>query len=464
HESTILTKAGETRAISWTYSASADAAGRATYVVGFGQDVTEQRRMQASLEQTKRELQEANRALSRLATTDYLTGLVNRRQADDLLRREVARARRQCTSVAVVMMDLDHFKVINDTRGHGVGDLCLKHVAEQFRERLRTSDVVARYGGEEFLFVLPDTDIDEAAMLADQVRRRIQDNPLRHQGEDIRISLSGGVAVYQLHLDTRPEELVHWADEAMYCAKNVGGNRIVVWDDMKQGHVEPSLTSTRQARELRRRVESLSRRNRHTFLENVYRLVDSIESRNPYTEGHSEHVAQYADAVARELGLPDEEVALIHRSARLQDLGKAAIPEEVIWKDTPLSKSDWALVCQHPAAAVKILERLSFLHREVHLIRHHHERPDGRGYPDGLAGDAIALGSRVMAVAEALDAMTRDRPHRSALALAQALEQLRGGAFKQFDHTVVEAAVTAAGKAEDWPLARAPAVAADAPT
>jgi len=464
HEGTILTKAGQTRAISWTYSASADATGRATYVVGFGQDVTEQRRMQASLEQTKRELQEANRALSRLATTDYLTGLVNRRQADDLLRREVARARRQCTSVAVVMMDLDHFKVINDTRGHGVGDLCLKHVAEQFRQRLRASDVVARYGGEEFLFVLPDTDLDEAAMLADQVRRRIQDNPLRHEGEDIRISISGGVALYQLHQDSRPEELVHWADEAMYCAKNVGGNRIVVWDDMKQGHVEPSLTSTRRARELRRRVESLSRRNRHTFLENVNRLVDAIESRNPYTEGHSEHVARYADAIARELGLPDEEVALIHRAARLQDLGKAAIPEEAIWKDAPLSKSDWALVCQHPAATVKILERLSFLHREVHLIRHHHERPDGRGYPDGLAGDAIALGSRVMAVAEALDAMTRQRPHRSALTLAQALEQLRGGAFKQFDHTVVEAAVTAAGKAEDWPLARAPAVAADAPT
>ena len=464
HESTVLTKAGETRAISWTYSASADAGGRATYVVGFGQDVTGQRRMQASLEQTKRELQEANRALSRLATTDYLTGLVNRRQADDLLRREVARARRQCTSVAVVMMDLDHFKAINDTRGHGVGDLCLKHVAEQFRERLRTSDVVARYGGEEFLFVLPDTDLDEAAMLADQVRRRVQDHPLRHGGEDIRLSLSGGVAVYQFHLDSPPEKLVHWADEAMYCAKNVGGNRIVIWDDMKQGHVEPSLTSTRQARELRRRVESLSRRNRRAFLENVNRLVDSIESRNPYTEGHSEHVARYAAAIARELGLPDEEVALIHRAARLQDLGKAAIPEEAIWKDAPLSKSDWALVCQHPAASVKILERLSFLHREVHLIRHHHERPDGRGYPDGLAGDAIALGSRVMAVAEALDAMTRQRPHRPALTLAQALEQLRGGAFKQFDHTVVEAAVTAAGKAEDWPLARAPAVAAAAPT
>jgi len=464
HESTLLTKSGQRRALSWTYSVSKDEVGHATYIVGFGQDVTEQRRMQASLQQAQRQLQEANRALSRLATTDDLTGLVNRRQADELLRREVARARRQCTPMAVVMMDLDHFKAINDTHGHGVGDLCLKHVAQQFRERLRASDVVARYGGEEFLLVLPETDLDEAAMLADQVRHRVQDHPLRHKGEDIRLSLSGGVAVYELHPNPPPSVLIDWADEAMYCAKNVGGNRVVVWDDLKHGKVEPSLTSTRQARHLQRRVESLGRRNRRTFLENVCRMLDEIESRSPYAEGHSRNVASYAAAIARQLDLPDEEVVLVRRASRLQDLGKAAIPEEMIWKDAPLSKSDWALVCQHPAAAVKILQRLSFLNREVHLIRHHHERPDGRGYPDGLVGEAVPMGSRVMAVAEALDAMTRDRPHRSALTLEQALEQLRRGAFKQFDSTVVQAAVAAAAEADDWPLARASAPAAEAPT
>jgi diguanylate cyclase (GGDEF)-like protein len=362
------------------------------------------------------------------------------------------------------MMDLDHFKAINDSRGHGVGDRCLKHVANHFRERLRTSDIVARYGGEEFLLVLPDTDVDEAAMLADQVRRRVMDRPIEHEGEQIRISLSGGVAVYQLHHDSPPEELIHWADEAMYCAKNVGGNRIVVWDDLKHGKVEPSLVATREALELRRRVESLGRRNRQTFLKNVCQMIDAVESRNPYTEGHSRNVARYATAIARQLGVAADEVGLIQRASRLQDIGKAAIPEDTIWKDAPLSKSDWALVCQHPAAAVKILQRLSFLHREVHLIRHHHERPDGRGYPDGLGGDAIPLGSRVMAVAEALDAMTRERPHRPALTLQEALEQLHAGVFKQFDITVVQAASAAAEKAGDWPLATADAVAADVPS
>ncbi len=457
HESTIVTKGSDRRSLSWAYSASVDEDGAAAYVVAFGQDVTEQRRMQASLEQAKRELEEANQALSRLATTDYLTGLVNRRQADQLLRRELARARRACQPLAVVMMDLDHFKAINDTRGHEVGDLCLRHVAGQLRERLRTTDVVARYGGEEFLLVLPETGLDQAAMLADQVRRRIQDTPLRHGGDEIRLALSAGVAIFELHRDAAPDRLVRWADEAMYCAKNLGGNRVVVWDDIKQGNVEPSLTSTPRARELRRRVESLGQRNRHAFLDNLCRLIDSIESRNPYTAGHSRHVAQYAAAIARELGLQDDEIDLVGRAARLQDLGKAAIPDETIWKDAPLTKSDWAMVCQHPAATVKILGRLSFLSREVHLIRHHHERPDGRGYPDGLLGEAIPQGARIMAVAEALEAMTRDRPHRPALPLDVVLEQLRAAAFKQFDAAVVEAVAAVAEKAADWPLATAPA-------
>ena len=457
YESALLTKDGRSRSLFWTYSASADEDGRVTFVVGFGQDVTEQRQMQESLQAAKQELEEANRALSRLATTDYLTGLVNRRQADLLLEREIARARRQCTPVSVVMMDLDHFKAINDTRGHEVGDLCLRHVAEMLRTRLRSTDIVARYGGEEFLLVLPGTEPGQAALLADQIRRCIQATPVQYEGESIPLSLSAGVAVFELHRGTLPDTLVRWADEAMYCAKNLGGNRVVVWDDMREGNVEPSLTSTQQAQELRRRVESLGRHNRHVFLRNLYQMIDAVEARNPYTEGHSRNVARYAAAIARGLGMADDEVAIISRAAMLQDLGKAAIPCEAIWKDEPLSKSDWALVCQHPAASVKILGRIGFLHREVHLIRHHHERPDGRGYPDGLAGEAIPPGLRIMAVAEALDAMTRDRPHRPPLALPDALDQLRGGAFKQFDRNAVEAAIAEAARTGDWPLARSPA-------
>jgi len=457
HEGTLLTKDGQPRILFWTYSASYDEDGRATFVVGFGQDVTEERQMQESLRATQHELEEANRALSRLANTDYLTGLVNRRQADLLLEREVARARRHCTPVSVVMMDLDRFKVINDTHGHEVGDLCLKHVAEILRGRLRGTDIVARYGGEEFLLVLPGADSEQAAVLADQIRRRLQDTPVQREGDAIPLTLSAGVAVFELPRNTVPDTLVRWADEAMYCAKNLGGNRVVVWDDMQEGNVEPSLTATRQAQQLRRSVESLGRQNRQVFLRNLYQMIDTLEARNPYTAGHSRNVAHYATAIARELGLSDDHVAVIARAAMLQDLGKAAIPHDAIWKDEPLSKSDWALVCQHPAVSVKILGRIAFLQREVHLIRHHHERLDGRGYPDGLAGEAIPLGSRIMAVAEALDAMTRDRPHRSTLSLAEALKQLRAGAFKQFDYQVVEAAAAAAARTDDWPLTGSPA-------
>ncbi len=455
HESVILTKGGRRRCISWAYSATSDEEGRRGYVVAFGQDVTARRRIQASLRRAKRELEVANRSLARLASTDYLTGLLNRRQADQLLHRELARARRAASPLTVVMMDLDRFKAINDTRGHEAGDRCLQHVGALLRERLRATDVVARYGGEEFLLVLPETGIEEAAVLVDQLRRRVMDQPAVHGDEPIRLTLSAGLAAFELHRPADAETLVRRADEAMYCAKNLGGNRVVIWDDIERDAVEPSLTATERARQLRQRVESLSRSNRQTFLENLYRLVDAVEARSPYNVGHSRHVAAYAEAIARELGLEPGEVEVVRRAARLQNLGKAAIPEEVIWKDAPLTKRDWALVCQHPAATVKILEHLSFLHREVNLIRHHHERPDGRGYPDGLMGEAIPLGSRIMAVAEALDAMTRPRPHRPALSLTDALDQLRGGALRQFDRRVVEATALAAAKAPDWPLAAA---------
>jgi ribonuclease P protein subunit RPR2 len=159
-------------------------------------------------------------------------------------------------------------------------------------------------------------------------------------------------------------------------------------------------------------------------------------------------------AIAREMGLALEDAGVVNRAARLKDIGRAALPPDMLWKAGPLTKDDWILVRQHPAVSVKILRRLSFLRREPTVVRHHHERPDGRGYPDGLSGDNIPLESRILAVADALEAMTRDRPYRPALSLADALRHLRAGVPGLFDTQVVAATEVAAAKAAGWPLAR----------
>ena len=448
----ILIKSGERRLVAWTYTVLTDVANRPTHAVMFGHDVTAERQMVASLEEAKGALERANQELERLATTDYLTGLFNRRQANILFTREMARSRRHQTPIGVALLDLDHFKVVNDTHGHEVGDAVLKHVADQLRERLRASDVIARYGGEEFLIVLPETGLSEAARLADLVRRRIQENVLVCGDARIHQSTSLGVTVLEPGQDISIEELVRRADEAMYCAKNLGGNRVVMWNRSAEGQTDSSLVVSEEVEKLRSHVQAFSRGSPEAFFENVCRLAETLEARNHYTVHHSANVAQYAAAIAREMGFSEADIATIHRAAMLHDLGKAAIPDDVLWKDATLSESDWALISQHPAATVKILDRLPFLHRETFIVRYHHERPDGRGYPDGLMGAAIPMEARILAVADALEAMTHPRPYRGALALPEAIEQLHGGVPHQFDADVVAAATTAARKAADWPL------------
>jgi diguanylate cyclase (GGDEF)-like protein len=198
-------------------------------MAAFGCDVTEQRQMQESLERAKADLERANVDLERLATTDYVTGLINRRLASALFEREVVRSRRACTPLAAILMDLDRFKAINDTYGHEAGDAVLRGVAPAIAARLRTSDIVARYGGDEFLFVLPDTDVPGAELLAEEVRRLVQRTPVKHGAAELAVTVSLGLAVLEPGQHLTVDQLVRRADEAMYRAKKLGGNRVAVW-------------------------------------------------------------------------------------------------------------------------------------------------------------------------------------------------------------------------------------------
>ena len=451
HEHTIVTKSGERRLIAWTFTASRQSDGEGGDVVAYGLDVTNQRRMQSRLEQAKGDLERANAELKRLATTDGLTELVNRRQADVLLDREIARCRRCESSLAIVMIDLDRFKVVNDTYGHDVGDAVLVHVARTLRNRLRSTDIVARYGGDEFLLVLPDTALADAAGLADLLRAKIETEPLNRGDAQIAPKASFGVTVLRPAENFTASDLVRMADEAMYSAKRLGGARVVTWDPAAN-QAETDLLACDQVRSLEMRVKALNQENRDAYLEHLSDVVRELESGHPHFAGHSERVARYAVAIARRMDLRSDQAEAIGRAALLHDLGRYVIPDRTLSKPGPLSRAEWALVRQHPGVGEKIVGQLRFLQREASIIRHHHERLDGRGYPDGLLGEVIPIEARVLAVADAFDAMTSPRAHRGPLSPGEALERLRDGAGIQFDEAAVLAALAAAEAAGDWPL------------
>jgi len=238
-ESAIRTRSGEERILSWTATLCHDDQGRATQAVAFGYDVTERTEMQRRLEQAKTDVERANSELERLATTDFLTDLANRRHVIRLLEHEIRRCRRLRTTVSVIMLDLDGFKAVNDSYGHEAGDVVLKRVAGLLAGRLRASDVASRYGGEEFLLVLPDTSLADATVVAEEVRQRIQDSPIRYEDKQIGVRASFGVAVLEPWQELAAHDLIQMADTGMYCAKRLGKNRVVAWSADLQETAEP---------------------------------------------------------------------------------------------------------------------------------------------------------------------------------------------------------------------------------
>jgi putative nucleotidyltransferase with HDIG domain len=190
---------------------------------------------------------------------------------------------------------------------------------------------------------------------------------------------------------------------------------------------------------LRQRIHALE-----AFAEEaVGAFVQTIDAKSPYTARHSERVAAFAVAIGQELGLPPHQVKALRWAGLLHDIGKLSVPDAVLNRAGLLTPAEWALVRQHPVESERMLAGIGAFRPYLPAVRHHHERLDGRGYPDGLAGAAIPLAARILAVADAFEAMTAERPYRPALAEEAALAELQAGAGRQFDATIVDALLRA---------------------
>jgi diguanylate cyclase (GGDEF)-like protein/putative nucleotidyltransferase with HDIG domain len=364
-----------------------------------------------------------DRLITRLADaarTDALTGLLNRRGFQELMEVETERALRSSRPLSIIVGDLDHFKHLNDRYGHAAGDLALRRFAEIASQASRRIDAVARIGGEEFALLLPDTEQHAAYLLAERLRRAVKEPAASGEGELPTVSF--GVASFPTHAADAPA-LMHAADQALYAAKAMGRDRSVIYNpevlaNVLGGNLDPAAG------------------NEH--LSAVLVLAETLDLRDSGTASHSQTVGRLAALIAKSLGFDDGRIERIRLAGILHDIGKIGIPDWILHKPAKLDTSEWIEVKKHPEMGARIAASAK-LDDISEWILCHHERVDGRGYPGGLPADEIPVEARILAVADAYEAMTAERVYKRAMPAAEAEEELRRQSGTQFDAECVDA-------------------------
>jgi diguanylate cyclase (GGDEF)-like protein len=318
----------------------------------------------------------------------------------------------------VLLGDLDGFKGVNDRFGHEAGDGVLRQVAEDMLKWKRRVDTPARIGGEEFALLLPETDERGAFLVAERLRRATH----RSFAEDpLGVTISFGVASYPEH-GQELRALMRAADRALYAAKDLGKDRTAIF-------------SPEVARVLARASGS---QGGDLQLAPLMSLAEALDVRDTGNAVHSRTVGRYARITAVELGLNAERVERVRVAGVLHDVGKIGVSDPVLVKTEPLGEEEWRELRTHPEIGAQLLSRPELADLRAWVLAHH-ERPDGTGYPHGISGDDIPLEAKILAVADAYEAMTRGRVYREALGREAAREELRAGSGSQFDGRVVDA-------------------------
>jgi diguanylate cyclase (GGDEF)-like protein len=351
-----------------------------------------------------------------------------------------------------VLMDLDKFKEVNDSAGHLEGDLVLARVGRLLEQKCRQSNVVARYGGDEFVVLMPETGIEQAQVLAERLRLWIATDPMLSEHQ---ITGSFGVATYPLH-GTTVEDIIRVADAGMYVSKHAGGNQVSTAEEFAESdtpahrrelmsaYVESFLqraqTGMDSTEELVSTLKRLSGEGDVTsgdeLRASVRMLTRAAETRE-VCSGHGDSVAKFAEIIGHEMLLSDQELADLVFAARVHDVGKIIIPERILNKPGPLTEEEFKLVKQHAAVGAEIVQVVPGSDQICEIVRHHHERFDGSGYPDGHRGEKIPLGARIIAVAEAYVDMISERPYAQIKSQAEAFAELESLSGVQFDGMLV---------------------------
>lgn len=405
------------------------------------------------------------RRVERQATTDGLTSLFNHRTGQEKLAEQLRLAERYGRNLCTIMLDVDHFKSINDTYGHPVGDTVLKTIAHIIKRDCRDVDIPVRYGGEEFLIVLPEVNIEGARVVAERLRKTLNREVITHEDIQLNVSASLGVACYPDDGDSQ-HQLLELADKALYMSKRMGRNQVHVASELKfkdlreakpAAPVEAAETVSDQAAAPPDKASDLPLPqgakpaakpspqpgdNESVLVpevvETVKKMAGALYSKSEYNKVHHLETARFAEMVAKVLGLSAKQVEQIRVASLLHDVGLLRIPEDIINKKGQVTAEELKMLMQHPTLGADMLRSVPALKEICDILEHHHECWDGTGYPRGLKGDDIPLAARIVAIVEAYHAMISDRPYRPAMSSEKAKRVLKSAAGTQFDPFLVD--------------------------
>ncbi|MEO8955096.1 MAG: diguanylate cyclase [Ktedonobacteraceae bacterium] len=380
-------------------------------------------RLYQQIEEKNARLAENNTRLHALSTTDPLTELPNHRALLSTLKQELERAQRYSRPCSLLFLDLDHFKAFNDGYGHAAGDTVLRDFAGTLKTTTRSMDTVGRWGGEEFVVILPEATIEEALEVAERIRKAVSFHCFDING-GLHLTCSIGVACYPEH-SCEQDALISAADKAMYGAKHLGRNQV-------------RLVSDSAVTALLNREAAEGGREEIALRGTVEALVTLVEERDRSLGHHSQQVSELARQLARAVGMSQEEAQGVALAGLLHDIGKVAVSDAILQKPGPLTEEEKAQMRKHSIVAAEVLNHIPSLRPLVPVIRAHHERWDGHGYPDQLKAEQIPLAARLVAVIDAYTVMITEQVYQHACSSTEALEELRHCAGTQFDPLAVE--------------------------
>jgi diguanylate cyclase (GGDEF)-like protein/PAS domain S-box-containing protein/putative nucleotidyltransferase with HDIG domain len=376
---------------------------------------------------SREEIRRQNEVLTEMATCDVLTGCFNRRHLFSHLEKIWA-DRSGNGSITCIMLDIDHFKSVNDNHGHAKGDSVLQEVAARLKSAIGPNDLLARYGGEEFCVVSIGQSLEATAELAERLRVSIAASPVA----ELKISSSFGVtgAAYGAR---QPAELIDQADKALYFSKQNGRNQVTCYPNL------PADFSVA----FKKPAEETSIAEPDVPFHAVTALLTALLYRDSRTADHSRRVADIAAAVGRKF-LSQKDCYILEVAALLHDIGKVGVPDAILLKPGPLTPEEWEVMKMHDRIGVEIIHAAFNCPRLSEIIRTHHAWFGGNTRDSELpTGGDICIEARILSVSDAYDAIVSDRVYRRGRSHDEAVVELRRCTGKQFDEKVVDALVDA---------------------